>query len=59
MMEKLKENSEKRHDKLKEIWENPDSVVSDPAVSSEEVDSEICQMQRVLIEDLAMNRHKR
>ena len=40
MMEKLKENSEKRHDKLKEIWENPDTVVSgDPAVSSEEVGS--------------------
>ena len=40
-MEKLKENSEKRHDKLKEIWENPDTVVSgDPAVSSEEVGSE-------------------
>ena len=40
MMEKLKENSEKRHDKLKEIWENPDTVVSgDSAVSSEEVGS--------------------
>tara|TARA_Y100001970_G_scaffold138667_1_gene170606 strand:- start:5367 stop:5861 length:495 start_codon:yes stop_codon:yes gene_type:complete len=38
MMEKLKENSEKRHDKLKQIWENPDSVVSDEQASARNAD---------------------
>tara|TARA_B100000686_G_C16363878_1_gene749107 strand:+ start:198 stop:692 length:495 start_codon:yes stop_codon:yes gene_type:complete len=44
MMEKLKENSEKRHDKLKEIWENPEAVVSNdsaaPAGANEDLEGD-------------------
>jgi transketolase len=29
MLTKLKENSEKRHEKLKEIWDNPDATLDD------------------------------
>ncbi len=29
MLIKLKENSEKRHEKLKEIWDNPDATLDD------------------------------
>jgi len=36
MMEKLKENSEKRHDKLKEIWENPDAMVQNESAAGSE-----------------------
>ena len=47
MLSKLKENSEKRHEKLKEIWDNPDaplenqdadqSEVSDPQIENKEM----------------------
>ena len=29
MLGRLKDNSEKRHEKLKEIWNNPDVVIDD------------------------------
>ena len=31
MLSNLKDNSEKRHDRLKEIWNNPDAAVDDDA----------------------------
>jgi gas vesicle protein len=47
MLSKLKENSEKRHEKLKEIWDNPDaplenqdpdqSEVSEPQIENKEM----------------------
>ncbi len=40
MMEKLKDNAEKRHEKLKEIWNNPDATVDveDDVTSSGNLD---------------------
>jgi len=37
MLGRLKDNSEKRHEKLKEIWNNPDASVSN-VVESEDVE---------------------
>mgnify|MGYP001170383814 FL=1 len=33
MLGRLKDNSEKRHEKLKEIWNNPDAVITEAAQS--------------------------
>ena len=33
MLDRLKNNSEKRHEKLKEIWNNPDEVLTDSSES--------------------------
>ena len=33
MLDRLKNNSEKRHEKLKEIWNNPDEVLADSSES--------------------------
>ena len=33
MLDRLKDNSEKRHEKLKEIWNNPDAVITETAQS--------------------------
>ena len=40
MLAKLKENSEKRHEKLKEIWDNPETPLeTDDAAQSQESES--------------------
>ena len=39
MMTSLTENAEKRHEKLKEIWNNPDAVVENNEVATENTSS--------------------
>ena len=40
MLTNLKESSEKRHEKLKEIWENPDAHDSDNKLSNSDIETE-------------------
>ena len=35
MLGRLKDNSEKRHEKLKEIWNNPDAVMNESSLSDD------------------------
>ena len=56
MMANLKENAEKRHEKLKEIWNNPDAALEQPSVpgtqptSPVESDGEMSEWERRLEE---------
>ena len=36
MLGRLKDNSEKRHEKLKEIWNNPDVLLSEPSQAEDD-----------------------
>ena len=40
MLTNLKESSEKRHEKLKEIWENPDAYDNDNKLSDSDIETE-------------------
>ena len=40
MLTNLKESSEKRHEKLKEIWENPDAHDNDNKLSDSDIETE-------------------
>lgn len=44
MLGNLKDNSEKRHDRLKEIWNNPDTAVDDVADEPEDGPSDESEM---------------
>ena len=56
MMTNLKENAEKRHEKLKEIWNNPDAALEQPSELGTQVaapvesDSEMSEWERKLEE---------
>ena len=56
MMANLKENAEKRHEKLKEIWNNPDAALEQPIEPGTQVsapvesDSEMSEWERKLEE---------
>ncbi|OUX32265.1 MAG: hypothetical protein CBE24_03495 [bacterium TMED264] len=55
MMNNLKENAEKRHEKLKEIWNNPDASISvtdnqEPQSATAEPDTEMSEWERKLEE---------
>ena len=56
MMTNLKENAEKRHEKLKEIWNNPDAALEQPIEPGTQVsapvesDSEMSEWERKLEE---------
>ena len=55
MMANLKENAEKRHEKLKEIWNNPDASLAEtdnqqPDISVAQPDSEMSEWERRLEE---------
>ena len=56
MMANLKENAEKRHEKLKEIWNNPDATLEQPSVpdaqpnATVESDGEMSEWERRLEE---------
>ena len=55
MMASLKENAEKRHEKLKEIWNNPDASLAEtdnqqPDISVAQPDSEMSEWERRLEE---------
>jgi len=56
MMANLKENAEKRHEKLKEIWNNPDAALEQPsepgtqAAAPVESDGEMSEWERKLEE---------
>ena len=56
MMTNLKENAEKRHEKLKEIWNNPDAALEEPSESGtqiaapDESKSEMSEWERKLEE---------
>jgi len=38
MLSKLKENSEKRHDRLKEIWDNPEATLEEDVIEKSDED---------------------
>ena len=38
MLSKLKENSEKRHDRLKEIWDNPEPTLEEDVIEKSDED---------------------
>ena len=40
MLTNLKESSEKRHERLKEIWENPDAHDNDNKLSDSDIEKE-------------------
>ena len=55
MMANLKENAEKRHEKLKEIWNNPDAALEQPnetgtEAAAVESDGEMSEWERKLEE---------